>query len=94
MRLLWDINDHREKFVHIKITKNDCTRLPTIQCVDNGGFKALVRALELKYQIQSQRYICEIVISSILRTVQERVKKKLEEIQYVNLTTDSYMEFR
>ena len=51
--------------------------------VDDGGFKALVHALELKYHIQSQRYVCEIVIPSIVCTVQERIKK-----QYVSLTTN------
>ena len=56
--------------------------------VDDGGFKAFVHALETKYQISSWRYFCEIVIPSIVHTMQERIKKKLEEMHYVSLTTD------
>ena len=49
--------------------------------VDGGGFKGLMHVLELKYKIQSQSYFCEIVIPSTVRVMQERIKKKLEEMQ-------------
>ena len=75
MRLPWDINDHREKFVHIKITKMIVLDCQLYSVVDDDGFKVLVRALELKYQTPSQRYVCKIVIPSIVRMVQERIKK-------------------
>ena len=83
MRLLWDINDHREKFVHIRVTEMIALDCQPYSVVDDYGFKALVRVLELKYQTPSQRYVCKIVIPSIVCTVQERINKNLEEMQYM-----------
>ena len=88
LRLPWDINDHCAKFIHIKITEMIALDCQPYSVVDDGGFKALVHALEPKYQIPSQRYFCKIVIPSIVRTMQKRITKNLEEMQYVSLTSD------
>ena len=88
LRLPWNINDHHAKFIHIKIAEMIALDCQPYSVVDDGGFKALVHALELKYQIPSQRYFCEIVIPSIMHMMQERVKKKLEEMHYVSITSD------
>ena len=62
LRLIWDINGHREKFVHIKVTEMIAPDCQPYSVVNDYGFKALVRALELKYQTPSQRYVCKIII--------------------------------
>ena len=59
LRLPWDINDHHTKFIHIKITKMIALDCQPYNVVDDRGSKALVHALEPKYQIPSQRYFCE-----------------------------------
>ena len=66
LQLPWDINDHCAKFIHIKITEMIALDCQPYSVVDDGGFKALVHPLELKYQIPSQRYFCKIVIPSIV----------------------------
>ena len=88
LRLPWDINDHRAKFIHFKIAEMIALDCQPYSVVDDSGFKALVHALEPKYQIPSRRYFCEVVIPSIVRMMRERIKKKLEVMQYVSLTTD------
>ena len=78
LRLPWDINDHRAKFIHIKIAKMIALDCQPYSVVDDGGFKALVHALEPKYQNPSQRYYCEIVIPSIVHMMQERIRRSLK----------------
>ena len=53
LQLPWDINDHRAKFIHIKIIKRITLNCQPYSVVDDGGFKALLHALEPKYQIPS-----------------------------------------
>ena len=48
-----------------------------------------VHALELKCQTPNGRYFCKVVISSTVRMMRKRIKKKLEVMQYVSLTTDT-----
>ena len=52
----WDINDHRAKSIHIKIAEMIALDCQPYSLVNDVGFKALVRALEL---IPSRRYFCE-----------------------------------
>ena len=84
----WDINDHRAKSIHIKIAEMIALDCQPYSLVEDVGFKALVRALEPKYQIPSRRYFCETVIPEMVCTMESRIKSKLEGMQYVSFTTD------
>ena len=46
--------------------------------VEDAGFKSLVHALEPRYYIPSRKYFREMVIPGIVKTIEAKIKIKLQ----------------
>ena len=63
---VWDINDARAKTIHIKIAEMIALDCQPYSVVDDIGFRALIHALEPRYNVPSRRYFSETMIPSIV----------------------------
>ena len=84
----WDINDQRAKLIHVKIGEMIARDCQPYSVVEDAGFNALVHVLEPRYHIPSRKYFRETVIPGIVKTVEAKIKTKLEGVNYISFTTD------
>ena len=84
----WDINDQRAKRIHVKIGEMIARDCQPYSVVEDAGFKSLVHVLEPRYHIPSRKYFRETVIQGIVRTIEAKIKTKLQGVNYISFTTD------
>ena len=56
--------------------------------VEDSGFKALLMALEPRYDLPSRRYKAETVIPTIKKEIMVKVKAELAQATYLSYATD------
>ena len=56
--------------------------------VEDAGFKSLVHILEPRYHIPSRKYFREMVIPGTVKTIEAKIKTKLQGVNYISFTTD------
>ena len=84
----WDINDQRAKRIHVKIGEMIARDCQPYSVVEDAGFKSLVHVLEPRYHIPSRKYFRETVIPGIVKTIEAKIKTKLQGVNYISFTTD------
>lgn len=85
---LWDINDHCAQKIHRKIGKMVALDCQPLSIVDDRGFKAVLNALEPRYNLPSRRYITENVLSRIQTGIMTQMRSQTSDVQWVSFTTD------
>ena len=88
MHKVWDINDVRAKAIHVRIAEMIALDCQPYSVVDDIGFRALIHALEPRYNIPSRRYFSETMIPSIVDRMACVIRDKLKVVKYVSFTTD------
>jgi len=53
--------------------------------VDDIGFRAMVQALEPRYNLPSRRYFTETVIPTIVERMVQTIKANLKSVSYLSL---------
>ena len=74
--------------IHVKIGKMIARDCQPYSVVEDAGFKSLVYVLEPRYHIPSCKYFRETVIPGILKTIEAKIKTKLQGVNYISFTTD------
>ena len=87
-RKAWDINDSRAKAVHLKIAEMIALDCQPYSVVDDIGFRAMVQALDPRYNLPSRRYFTETVIPTIVVWMVQTIKANLKSVSYLSFTTD------
>ena len=84
----WDITDQQAKRIHVKIGEMIARDCQPYSVVEDAEFKSLVHALEPRYHIPSHKYFRETVIPGIVKTLEAKIKTKLQGVNYISFTTD------
>lgn len=82
--------DPRAKTITQRIGRMICLDNQPFSLVEDRGFNDLVKFLEPKYVMPCRKHFSEKVVPDMYKERTEHVKQKLEEAQYISLTTDMW----
>ncbi|XP_071054789.1 zinc finger BED domain-containing protein 4-like [Onthophagus taurus] len=84
----WDINDKRSKKMHYAIGEMIALDNMPYLCVENTGFTRLMNKICPQYKVPRRKYFSETIIPDIYDRLVEAIKKKIDGVQYLSVTSD------
>ncbi len=70
------------------ITVYLCKDMVPFQTVERRGFKAMIRAIDPRYEVPSRKYFTETEMPKLYAELRENVEKELCDLKYFATTTD------
>ncbi|KAJ8954760.1 hypothetical protein NQ317_003760 [Molorchus minor] len=85
---VWSIDDARSTEIHIYIAKMIALDNQPISCVEDIGFRNLIRKLKPKYNMPSRKYFADNIIPRIYNDTRSEIKKGVLSAAAISVTTD------
>lgn len=80
----------RHKAISQAIAKAIVLDLRPLDTVNDKGFINLIKVLEPRYELQSRTHITQTTIPAMFQTAKEKVRKILDNSQFIGLSTDGW----
>ena len=85
---LWSINDAKSKEIHIFIGKMIALDNQPFSCVENIGFRNLIKKLKPKYDMPSRKYFADNIIPRLYDDTKSEIKKGVLDAAAISVTSD------
>ena len=85
---VWDINSPHVMRIHKLVGKMIATNNQPFSVIHDTGFNRLIKTLEPRYMLPSQKYFSESIVPDIKEKINAKLAEMLVDVPYLSLTMD------